>query len=124
MRLEIQRLASLEHDARQPRPAMEADGPADTKTRELTEDPTTAVQAMHGNTFSAGRVGPGPKTTSTSFGWKADPPALPCRDDILVENGAAVPKSCLSPLEMRSPTVAGGLLHTSKASMVTRTTYN
>ena len=31
------RLASLEHDARQPRLAMEADGQADTKTRERTE---------------------------------------------------------------------------------------
>ena len=32
-----QRAASLEHDARQPRLAMEADGPANTKTRERTE---------------------------------------------------------------------------------------
>ena len=32
-----QHLASLEQDARQPRLAMEVDGPADTKTRERTE---------------------------------------------------------------------------------------
>ena len=32
-----QRAASLEHDARQPRLAMEGDGPANTKTRERTE---------------------------------------------------------------------------------------
>ena len=38
-----QRAASLEHDARQPRLAMEADGPANTKTRERTEDATEAV---------------------------------------------------------------------------------
>ena len=38
-----QRLASLEHDARQPRPAMEADVQADTKTRERTEGAAKAV---------------------------------------------------------------------------------
>ena len=37
MRLKSQRLASLEHDARQPRLAMEVDGPVDTKTRQRTE---------------------------------------------------------------------------------------
>ena len=51
---EIEKSAfSLEHDARQPRLAMEADGPADTKTRERTEGAATAVQAMHGDSFSA-----------------------------------------------------------------------
>ena len=58
-----QRLASLEQDARQPRLAMEVDGPADMKTRERTEDATTAVQAMHGDSFSASWV------SSTSFWW-------------------------------------------------------
>ena len=43
IRLKSQRLASLEHDARQPRLAIEAGGPADTRTRELTEGPATAV---------------------------------------------------------------------------------
>ena len=43
-----QRLVSLEHDARQPRPAMEEDVPADKKTRERTEGAASAVQAMHG----------------------------------------------------------------------------
>ena len=38
-----QRLTSLEQDARQPRLAMEADGLADTKTRERTEGAATAV---------------------------------------------------------------------------------
>ena len=36
-RLLDQLVARLEHDARQPRLAMEADEPADTKTRERTE---------------------------------------------------------------------------------------
>ena len=48
IRLE-QHLTSLELDTRQPRLAMEADGPANTKTRERTEGAATAVQAMHGD---------------------------------------------------------------------------
>ena len=43
------RLTSLEHGARQPRLAMEADGHANTKTQERTEGAATAVQAMRGN---------------------------------------------------------------------------
>ena len=39
-----QRLTRLEHDARQPRLAMEASGPANTKTREREEGAATAVQ--------------------------------------------------------------------------------
>ena len=69
-------------------------------------------------------LAPGPKTTSTSFGMKAGPPALPCRGDVVVENRAAAPKSCLLSLEMRSPTAAGGLLPTGEASTATKTTFN
>ena len=76
------RLAGLEYDARQPRSAMKTDGLADTKTRECTEGAATAVQAMHGDSFSANRVQAGPKTTSTSFGVKAESPALSCRDNV------------------------------------------
>ena len=86
-----QHAASLEQDARQPRLAMEADGRANTKTRECTEDAATAVQAMYGNSFSARRVEPGPNTNSTSFGVEAEPPDLPCREDVLVEDGATSP---------------------------------
>ena len=71
-----QRLTRLEHDARQPRLAREADGPANTKTRERTEGAATAVQAMHGDSFSACRVDPGLMTNSTSFGMMGEPPAL------------------------------------------------
>ena len=49
MRRLEQHLISQELDARQPRFAMEADGPANTKTRERTEGTATAVQAMHGD---------------------------------------------------------------------------
>ena len=104
------RLTRLEHEARQPRLAMEADGPADTtKTRERTEGAATAVQAMRGDCFSARRFEPGPNTNSTSFGVKAAPPALPCRDDSsVVESGAAAFESCLPSMEMRPSTAAGG----------------
>ena len=119
-----QRLARLEHDARQPRLAVEADGQPDTETRERKKGAATAVQAMHGNSCSVNRVDPGPKTTSASFGVKADPPALFCRNDVLVDNGAAAPKSGLSLLKIRTTTAAGGLLPTGKTSTATRTTFD
>ena len=122
MRGTSQRLASREQDARQPRLIMETDGPA-SKTRERMVGAAKAVQIMHGVSFSANRVNPGPMC-STSFGVKAEPPALPCRGDFLVENGAAAPKSCLRPSEMRSPTAAGGLLPAGMTSTATRITFH
>ena len=124
MRATDQREASLEHGARQPRLTMEADGPANTKTRERTEGAAIAVQAMHGDSFSACRVDPGPNTNSTSFGIMAEPPDLPCREDVVAEKRAAASKSCLPSLEMRSPTAAGGLLSTGEASTATKPTFN
>ena len=114
----------LEYEARQPRLAMEADGQADTKTRERTEGAATAVQAMRGDCFSARRVEPGPNTNSTSFGVKAELPALPCKDDVVVECGAAASGSCLPSLEMRPSPAAGGLVPTGEASKATETIYN
>ena len=119
-----QRVTRLEHIARQSRLAMKAGGPTNTKTHERTKGASTAVQTMHGDSCSATRVDPGPKTNSTSLGMKAEPPALPCREDIMVENRAAAPKSCLPSLEIRSPTVAGGLLPTGKTSKATKITIN
>ena len=119
-----QHVISLEHGARQPRRAMEADGPANTKTHERTEGAATAVQAMRGAGFSACRVELGPNTNSISFGVKAEPPTLPCRDDVVVESGNIALRSCLQSLEMRSPTAAGGLLPTGETSTATRTTSN
>ena len=103
---------------------MEADGPADTKTRERTEGAATAVQAMRGDGFSVRRVEPGPNTNSTSFGVKAEPPALSHRDDVVVESGVAASESCLPSLEVRSSTAAGGLVPTGEASTATETNYN
>ena len=120
-----QRLASLEQDARQPRLAMEADGPADIKTRERTEGTAPTVQAMHGDSCSANRIDLDPMC-STSFGddWTG-PLTLPCsKEDYLVDNSAATFKSCLSSLKMRTTSVAGGLLPTGKTSTATEATYN
>ena len=103
---------------------MQADGPANTKTRERTEGAATAVQAMRGDGFSTRWVERGPNTYSTSFGFKAEPPSFPCRDDVVVESGDAAPKSCLPSLEMRSLTAAGGLIPNGETFTATETTVN
>ena len=119
-----ERLTRLEHGARQPRLATEADGQqADTKTCERTEGAATAVQAMRGDCFSARRVEPSLTTNSTSFGMKVEPPTFPYRDDVVVESGLAAPKSCLPFKEMRSPSAAGGLLPTGKTFSATGTNF-
>ena len=93
MRATKQCLAGLEQDDRQPRLAIEADVPSDTKTRECTEGAAAAVQAKHGDSCSANQVDPDPMCR-TSFGDDSTgSPALPCsRDDTLVGNGATAPK--------------------------------
>ena len=124
MRRLEQLLISQEQDARQPRLAMDADGPANTKTRERTEGATTAVQAMRGDSCTAEqKVRDGSKTSFT-FGVEAEPPDLRCREDVLVEDGAMAPKSCLPSLEMRTTTAAGGLVPTGKTSTATETNFN
>ena len=64
----------------------------------------------------------GPKIL-ISFGIKAEPPALPRRDDVLIPIGATAPKSYLSPLKMRTSTAAGGSLSVGKTSTTTRITF-
>ena len=54
----------------------------------------------------------------------AEPPDLLCREDVLVEDGAAAPKLCLSCLEIRTTTAAGDLLSTGEISTATKTTFN
>ena len=118
MRATKQRLAGLGQDARQPCLAMEEDVPSNTKT----EGAAAAVQAMHRDSYSANRIDPDLKR-STSFGDDfTRPPPLPCsRNDALVGNGAAAPKSCISSFEMRTPTAAGDLLPPGKTSTATVT---
>ena len=118
-----QRLTGLEQDALQPRLAMETDMPADKKTRQRTEGGAKAVRAMHGETFSAKGIHDGPKRSIT-FGENVEPPALSCRGGVVIENGTAAPKSCLSPLEMRTTTAAGGLLPNGKTFTATWTTFD
>ena len=119
-----QHVTSLEHGTQQPRLAMEADGHANTKTQERTEGAATAVQAMRGDCCATEqKVQDGPKI-SISFGMMGEPPDLPCREDVLVEEGATSPESCLLSLEMRSSTAAGGLVPTGEASTATETTSN
>ena len=121
MRDTDQRLASLEHDA-----AMSCHGGRRASRHQDSrahEGAAKAVQAMHEDSFSANWVDPDPMC-STSFGVKVEPPSLSCRDDVVVENGAAAPKSCLSSLEMRTTTAAGGLLPTGETSTATSTTFD
>ena len=123
MRATEQRSANLEQDAWQPRLAMEADVTADNKTHKHTEGAAAAVHAKHGDSCSTKRVHAGP-TSSTSFGIKAELPTFPPRDDILVDKGAAAPKPCLSPVEMRTRTSSDGLLPAGTASAATMTIFH
>ena len=115
-----QRLPGLEQEAWQPRLATEADVPTGTKTRKRMED-VAADQAKHGDSCSANQADP----DLTSFDdHSTGPPALPCtRDDALVDNGAAAPKPRLSPAEMRTQTVAGGLPPAGTVSTAMRTIF-
>ena len=116
--------ARLEQDARQRRYAMEADETANTKTRARTEGAAMAVQAMRGDSCTTvKKVQDGPKTSIT-FGVEAEPPDLPCREDVLVEEGDTSPESCLPSLDMRSSTAVVGLVPTGKASTTTETNFN
>ena len=102
---------------------MEADE-ANTKTRKRTKDAAIVVQAMRGDRCTAAQKVQDGTKTSIMFSVEAEPPDLPCRDDVLVEGGDAAPKSCIPSLEMRSPTAAGGLVPTGEASTATETTFN
>ena len=119
-----QRSASLEQDARQPRLAMEADVIKNIKTRKRTEGTATTERVTSGDNSSA-EVDPDPICLASFGDDSTGPPALPCsRYDALVDNGAAAPKPCLSPVEMHTRTAAGGLFHAGTASTATRTTFD
>ena len=118
-----QRLANLEHDARQPRLATETNVPSYIKTRKCTKD-AAADRVNHGDSCSAKKVDPDPMCI-TSFGEDStEPPALPCRDDAVVNKGAAALKSCLSPVKIRTIIATGGLLPADAASTTTRTIFH
>ena len=99
--------SELQHQAHQPRLAIKADVQEDKKTRESTED--FAQDAILGD-ISSDRVHDPMRLTS--FGDKdyTKPPALPCRDDALVNQGHEMAKPCLSTVEIRKSTSAGSFL--------------
>ena len=114
--------AGLEHDARQPHLAMEADITSVKKTCKRTEDAAASGAMNEDSSFV--QVDHDPMCL-TSFGDDfTEPPALPCyRDDVLIDKGAEAPKSCLLTMKMRTQTAAGGLLPDGIASTVTRTIF-
>ena len=122
MRVTKQRLAGLNHKARQQRFAMEADIKPDTKTRKRTED-AAADRVKHGEKSSSGRVDHNPTCLTSFSDDSTEPPALPCRNDALVDKVTEAPKPCLSPVEMRAPTVTGGLLPSGPASTEMKTIF-
>ena len=77
---------------------------------------------MNGDSSSARRFDDGP-TSLTRFDMIAEPPALPWRDDALVDKGAKAPKPCLSPVHMCTLTTAGGLLPVGTTATAMRTIF-
>ena len=123
LRATKKRLAGLEHEARQPRLATEANVEPDKKTRKRTRGASAADRAKNGDISSLRRVDVGP-TSLTSFGIIDEPPAPEkLIGNALVGKGAEAPKPCLSPIEMGTPTAAGGLLPVGTASTATKTTF-
>ena len=122
MRDTKQRLAGLEQAAQQPRLTTEADVKTGTKIRKRMEDVAAERVISGDNSFAQVDAD---STCLTSFGNDSTvPPALPCpRDDILVDNGAAVPKPCFLPTKMRTRTASSGLLPTDTASTAMRTIF-
>ena len=97
LRATNQRLADLEHEARQPRLAMEANVKPDTKTRKRTKD-AAADRAKHGDKSSSAQVDQDPMCLTSFDDDFIEPPTLLCRDDALIDKGAEAPKACLSPV--------------------------
>ena len=104
---------------------MEADGPANTKTRKRTEGAATAEQAIREDSCSTDRVDLDLMCSTSSGDDCTEPPASSCSgENALVDKRAAAPKSCLPSLEMHSPIAAGDLLPTGETPTTTKTTYN
>ena len=108
-----QRRAGLQHQTQQPRLAVKADTLEDKKTRKSLED--FAQDGRLGGISSDRAHDP---MRLTSFGDQdyIEPPALPCRDDALVNQGQKMAKPCLSLVKIRKSTPAGSLLHAGAAS--------
>ena len=118
-----QRSAGLEHEARQPRLAMEADVEPDIKTHKRT-DGASAANRVRNRDSSSARVDDGP-TSLTSLGMLAQPPAPETLiGDTLVNKDAETPKPHLPPMEVRKlSSAAGGLLPTSTVATAMRVIF-
>ena len=92
---------------------MKADVLEDKKSRKSRED---FAQDGRSGDISSDRVHDPMRLTNFGDQQYIEPPALPCRDDALANQGHEVANPCLSPVEMRKPTPAGGLLHAGSAS--------
>ena len=109
-----QRRAGLQHQAQQPRLAMKADVLEDKKIRESTED---FAQDGRLRDIPSDRVHDPMRLTIFGDQDYTETPALPCRDDALVNQGHEVAKPCLSPVEIRKSTSTGSLLHAGTTSI-------
>ena len=83
-RITNQRRPGLQHQAQQPRLAVKADVLEDKKTRESRED---FVEDGRLGDISSDRVHDPMRLTSFCDREYIEPPALPCRDDALVNQG-------------------------------------
>ena len=108
MRVTNQRLAGLEHEARQSRLGTEAGVEPDAKTRKRTEGASAVDRGKNGHSSSAGVDGG--LTNLTHFGIIIAEPSTSEKSigDALVDKGAKAPKPCISHVEMRTPTTASG----------------
>ena len=108
VRIINQRRAGLEQlQAQQPRLAVKAGVLDNKKTCKSRED--CALDGRLGD-ISSDRVHAPMRLSSFGDQEYIEPPARPCRDDTLVNQGYEVPKPWLLPVEMRKSTPAGGLL--------------
>ena len=86
---------------------------SDTKTRNRMEN--VAVERVISGDNSSAKLDTDPVCLTSFDDDSTGPLALPCsRNDILIDNGAAVLKPCISPVNIRKLTAAGGLLPTEK----------
>ena len=122
MRATNPRFAELEHEARQPRLAMEGDVTPGTKIRKRTEN-AAVDQVMNGSKSSSVRVDLDPMCLTSFDDDSIELPAVPCGVDTLGDKGTEAPKPCLSPVEMRTLIATGSLLPAGTASTATRTIF-
>ena len=106
--------------AQQLRLAVKANAHEDKKTRKSMKD-FAPDRSLGDISFDRGHD----PMRFTSFGDQEciEPPALPYKNDALVNQGPEVPKPCLSPVRMRKSTPNGGLLHAGSTLTLSHTFF-